>query len=110
MDADWAAVATAINTRMDELGMTQKLLAERSKVSPATIRKLQHNYPDTGGRHPRTLEAVSIALDWPARHLDAIAHGTAGTAAEQSSTLHRLEEQVTDLRARVAALEAERER
>jgi transcriptional regulator with XRE-family HTH domain len=94
---DWAAVGEAVAGRMRERTMTQKQLAERSKVSPATIRHIQHN---TGHhRHnARTLEALSGALGWPPQYLDDVLHGRPQQAAEQ----------VTDeaaLRSRLDAME-----
>jgi transcriptional regulator with XRE-family HTH domain len=71
---DWAAVGGTLDGRMRELKMPQKKLAERSKVSPATIRQIQHNT----GRHrhgARTLEALSEALGWPPQYLDNVLHG-----------------------------------
>jgi transcriptional regulator with XRE-family HTH domain len=71
---NWVAVGDAVNERLGERKVTQKRLAERSKVSSATIRQIQHH----GGRHrhtPRTLEALSTALDWPPNHLDNVLNG-----------------------------------
>jgi transcriptional regulator with XRE-family HTH domain len=91
---DWLAVGDAVSSRMRELGMTQKRLAERSKVSPATIRQIQHH--NGSQRHgPRTLEALSEALGWPSQYLDNVLNG-------------RGQQEITDQRAlesRVSALE-----
>lgn len=97
MAEDWAAVGRAVDGRMRELAMPQKKLAERSKVSPATIRQIQHNT----GRHrhgARTLEALSEALDWPPQYLDNVLHGRPqeesgqGRGGNEATLESRLEE------------------
>jgi DNA-binding Xre family transcriptional regulator len=71
---DWAAVARAINQRMAELSLSQRELTQRSHVSKATVREIQH---DTVRRRrsSRTLEALSLALDWHPGHLSAVLSG-----------------------------------
>lgn len=71
---DWAAVARAINQRMAELSLSQRELTQRSHVSKATVREIQH---DTVRRRrsSRTLEALSLALDWHPAHLSAVLSG-----------------------------------
>jgi uncharacterized protein YceH (UPF0502 family) len=98
-DADWAAVAEAMTTRMDELKMPQQTLALRSKVSQATIRQLQRNYA-AKERNPRTLEALSLALSWPADHLANVA----GAGATANNAGHSLQAEVAQLRSEVAEL------
>jgi transcriptional regulator with XRE-family HTH domain len=71
---DWAAVAEAINERVNELGWRQGELAERSHVSRATVRELQHHIVERR-RSARTLEALSTALGWHPQHIDAVLHG-----------------------------------
>ncbi len=71
MTEDWAAVARAINERMNELGLRQRELAERSHVSQATIREIQHHTVERR-RSGRTLEALSLALEWHPGHLAAV--------------------------------------
>jgi transcriptional regulator with XRE-family HTH domain len=71
---DWAAVAEAINGRVNELGWRQGELAERSHVSRATVRELQHHVVERR-RSARTLEALSITLGWHPQHIDAVLHG-----------------------------------
>jgi transcriptional regulator with XRE-family HTH domain len=71
---DWAGVAEAIRQRMDELGIRQRDLAERSQVSQAIIRELQHNTVQRN-RSSRTLEALSVALDWPPSYLTTVLRG-----------------------------------
>ncbi|WP_051385457.1 hypothetical protein [Actinokineospora inagensis] len=70
---NWEGVARTINRRMEFLGINQTLLIERSRVSKAVIRELQYN---TVNRHrsPRTLEAISTALELAPTHLDAVLH------------------------------------
>lgn len=74
MSEDWAAVAKAINERVNELGWRQGELANRSNVSQATVREIQHHVVERR-RSPRTLESLSTALGWHPSHLDAVLHG-----------------------------------
>lgn len=71
---DWTAVARAINERMNELGLRQRELAERSHVSQAIVRELQHRTVERR-RSARTLEALSLALEWHPGHLAAVLAG-----------------------------------
>jgi transcriptional regulator with XRE-family HTH domain len=68
---DWAAVAEAISQRMTELGINQAELIERSQVSKATVGELYHNSAQRR-RSARTLEALSMALEWHPQHLVAV--------------------------------------
>ena len=85
-------------------------LAAKSKVSPATIRELQYNKLPRR-RHPRTLEAVSTALDWPADYLSDVLAGKKGEAHEDEQTdpvlgaLDEIHDQLQEIRARLAAVE-----
>ena len=74
MSEDWAAVAQAINARLAELGLSQRDLIERSHVSKAIVREIQHNVTQRR-RSERTLEAISEALEWHPSHLSAVADG-----------------------------------
>jgi hypothetical protein len=71
---DWAAVARAISRRMTELGLNQRELIERSRVSKATVGELYHNSAQRR-RSTRTLEALSMALEWHPQHLIAVLKG-----------------------------------
>ncbi len=71
MSEDWAAVAKAINMRVSELGWRQRELAERSHVSQAIVRELQHHTMERR-RSARTLEALSTTLGWHPQHLLAV--------------------------------------
>jgi len=71
---DWMAVARAIGQRMTELGINQRELIERSRVSKATVGELCHNSAQRR-RSARTLEALSMALEWHPRHLVAVLKG-----------------------------------
>ena len=73
MNEDWEAVAKAIRERLDELGIGQRELADRSGVSAATIRELTYNYA-TRRRSPRTLRSISAGLDWRPGYLEAVLH------------------------------------
>lgn len=74
MAQDWAAVAKAIDSRLAELGLRQQQLAVRAHVSLAIVRELQHNTVQRR-RSARTLEALSLALEWHPRHLHAVLTG-----------------------------------
>src|SRR6266511_4426542 len=71
---DWAAVAKAINERVHQLGWRQRELAERSQVSQAIVRELQHHTVERR-RSARTLASLSVTLGWHPEHLDAVLHG-----------------------------------
>jgi transcriptional regulator with XRE-family HTH domain len=71
---DWPAVSRAINERMTELGLRQRELIERSRVSKAAVREIQHNTVQRR-RSARTLEALSSALAWHPQHLAAVLVG-----------------------------------
>lgn len=74
MSENWAAVAKALNERANELGIGQRELAERSHVSQAIVRELQRHTVERH-RSTRTLEALSVALDWHPGHLAAVLRG-----------------------------------
>jgi hypothetical protein len=71
---DWAAVSQAISQRMTELGINQRELIGRSRVSKATVGELYHNSAQRR-RSARTLEALSMALEWHPQHLIAVLRG-----------------------------------
>jgi transcriptional regulator with XRE-family HTH domain len=74
VSADWAAIASAINQRMAELGMSQANLIKRSGVSKAVVGEIVRNSAHRR-RSPRTLESLSVALDLHPQHLQAILLG-----------------------------------
>lgn len=102
MGKDWQAVADAINTRMDQLDMTQAELAKRSGVAVATLRQIQHAVPKR--RSPRTLADISEALQWPATHLERVADGEQPPSSDLDR-IGRLELAVANLQERVEAIE-----
>lgn len=110
---DWPALAQAINDRMQETGMTQRELAERSGVSVATLRRIQSAFPQR--RSPVTLAAISRALSWPDDHLRDVLRGGTGQATADSpadryeSKLDAIAAEVTDLANRVRRLESANE-
>jgi transcriptional regulator with XRE-family HTH domain len=71
---DWAAVARAIDERLTELGLSQRELIDRSRVSKATVMEIRRNSAERK-RSTRTLEALSTALEWHPQHLIALLHG-----------------------------------
>ncbi|TWF93369.1 helix-turn-helix domain-containing protein [Saccharopolyspora dendranthemae] len=105
MGKDWDAVATAINTRLAELDLTQRELSERSGVSTATLRQLQNNY-EPRRRSPRLLAAISEALRWPSDHLAQVLEGEAPEDdVDLRADVVRLRQEVAELRERLVALE-----
>jgi transcriptional regulator with XRE-family HTH domain len=84
LNEDWQAVADAINARMTELPLTQRELAERSGVSVATLREVQHAKA-ARRRSTHLLSAISTALGWPEDQLRLVLAGEIhldeGTAA-----------------------------
>ena len=83
MSEDWAAVAAAINARVADLALKQKEISERSGVSLAIVREIQQGKIQRR-RNPRTLEALSIALEWNPHHLSAVLHGEEPPEADAS--------------------------
>jgi transcriptional regulator with XRE-family HTH domain len=79
---DWAAVSKAINERVNELGWRQRELAERSHVSQAIVRELQHHTVERR-RSARTLEALSVTLSWHPQHLAAVLEGRRPPEADE---------------------------
>ena len=115
MSEDWAAVAKAINQRVEELGLRQKELAERSHVSLAIVRELQHNLVERR-RSPRTLESLSTALGWHPQHLEAVLHDrkppeVGDPVVDLADTLwtriDRVEERLEDITDRLEALKTD---
>ncbi|MGQ0716061.1 MAG: transcriptional regulator [Pseudonocardiales bacterium] len=99
MVEDWAAVAEAISRRATELGINQRELIERSQVSKATVGELYHNSAQRR-RSARTLEALSVALEWHPRHLVAVLTGH--RAPELGEPVSRSDD---DVPGRLAAIE-----
>lgn len=97
---DWAAVARAINERAAELGLRQRDLIERSRLSKAVVGELSRNVAPRR-RSARTLEALSTALDWHPQHLSAVLAGQQPPAADEP--VYRAQ----DVPARLAAIERE---
>ena len=84
MTEDWTAVAKAINTRVHQLGWQQKELAERSHVSQAIVREIQHHTIERR-RSARTLEALSTTLGWHPQHLAAVLNGRTPPTADEAA-------------------------
>lgn len=115
MAEDWAAVADAINGRVNELGWRQRELAERSRVSQAIVRELQHHTVERR-RSARTLESLSVTLGWHPQHLDAVLHGRRPPAADEPvsrtedslwSRLDTLERRLDDITDRLDDLKSD---
>jgi transcriptional regulator with XRE-family HTH domain len=65
---DRLALARIVTARIEELRITRRELAEKSKVSAATLREIEHpRKPRAFGR--KVLEPISEALKWPADYL-----------------------------------------
>ncbi|MGH3481271.1 MAG: helix-turn-helix domain-containing protein, partial [Nocardioidaceae bacterium] len=99
----------AIDDRMVQLGLNQRELIERSRVSKATVTEIRRNSAERR-RSTRTLEALSTALEWHPQHLMALLQGrripTAGEPVSRSDDdiqgrltviEHRLEQIATQL-------------
>jgi transcriptional regulator with XRE-family HTH domain len=71
---DWQAVADAVNARMSEMDLTQRQVSDRSGVSVATLREIQHA-TTSRRRSVRTLAAISRALDWHDEYLTGVLRG-----------------------------------
>ncbi len=109
MGQGWDAVAAAINTRLEELGMTQVELSARSGVSVATLRQLQRN-DQPRRRNPRTLAAVSEGLRWPKQHLARVLDGDNADVepANLAEEVRLIRAELGDLRSRIEAVERDR--
>ena len=99
MSDDWAAVAQVIDERMTDLGLRQRELAERSQVSLAIVREIRHHTVERR-RSPRTLESLSVALDWPPDHLHAVLSGQVAP-----TTPEPVDDTIDSLSSRIEALE-----
>lgn len=73
MPDNWMAVGEEITTRLDEIGMQQQELADRSKVSVATIREIQRG--KARRRSSRILRDLSAALGWSGNPLEDLLKG-----------------------------------
>lgn len=99
-----AALAKVVNDRMQERGITQRELADRSGVSVATLRKIQRGISQS--RNRSTLANISRALGFPEGHLWEVWAGRADTEEEsESSAVEELRSEFAELRQRVAAIE-----
>ncbi|MEV0681178.1 hypothetical protein AB0I60_32140 [Actinosynnema sp. NPDC050436] len=112
MKEDWSAVAEAVNARASELALKQRELAEKSGVSLAIVREIQQGRIQRR-RNPRTLEALSIALDWHPQHLTAVLNGQHPPEADATATqvdnpviplLNTIIREIRGLRAQLGAL------
>ena len=112
MKEDWSAVAEALNSRTAELALKQKELADKSGVSLAIVREMQQGRIQRR-RNPRTLEALSIALDWHPQHLIAVLQGQNPPDADPQAPqvenplvplLNTIIREIRGLRAQVGAL------
>jgi CRP-like cAMP-binding protein len=96
---NWTAVAWAISERVNELGLRQRELAERSQVSQAIVRELQHHTVERR-RSARTLESLSVALDWHPGHLAAVLDGRTPLKSGETG-----DKAVDEVAARLSAIE-----
>jgi chromosome segregation ATPase len=111
---NWAAVAKAINERVHQLGWRQRELADRSQVSQAIVREIQHHTVERQ-RSPRTLESLSVTLGWHPEHLTAVLHGrTPPELDEQASRetalhsrLDQVEQRLSEITERLDGLQAD---
>jgi polyhydroxyalkanoate synthesis regulator phasin len=101
---DWGAVAAAIDGRLADLGVQQQVVAERSKVSESTIRELRYNTRQRK-RSVRTLESLSVALEWKPDHLSEVLNGKA-VSGGRTTDVAELRERVDSLDEKVDRLAA----
>jgi transcriptional regulator with XRE-family HTH domain len=101
----WADVAAVVNDRMAAKGLSQRDLAERSGVSPATLRKIQHG--DAQARNRSTLTGLSRALGFPEDHLWRVAMNGKAAVTVPDDDAGTLRDQVADLERRVGAIETQ---
>lgn len=110
---EWQDVADALNARLLQIGLTQRALSERSRVSLTTLRELQRG-AEHRQRSARTLAAISEALGWQPDHLQRIAEGRIGQVLppaveslrdqETLTELHHIRQHLTELNHRVDRL------
>ena len=100
----WADVADAVNDRMAAQGLSQRELAERSGVSPATLRKIQHG--DEQARNRSTLANISRALGWPEDHLWRVSSDGLDAASPPDDDPANLRRELAELQRRVGAIES----
>src|SRR5262245_18104936 len=109
---DWAAVAAAISERIARRRIGQQDLARLSGVSVSTLRELQHS----AGRRVqnKTLVSIARALEWPDDHLIQVLLSGAPasdpepaepTGREILTVLTRVEDRLTEILTRLAAVE-----
>jgi predicted transcriptional regulator len=94
--------------------MRQRDLAARSQVSQAIVRELQHHTVERR-RSARTLESLSIALEWHPGHLAAVLEGrtplepgqTGDKAVDEvAARLSAIEDRLQDITERLDAMSA----
>lgn len=101
---DWQAVARLINDRMRETGMSQRELSERSGVSTATLRRVQHGESQTRSR--ATLASISRALGLADDQLwNTAMRRTAGKSDGDGQVDAQIKEELAELRRRVERIE-----
>lgn len=104
MQEDWAVVSGSITERMLELGMTQTELAARAQVSLTTVRELVHNL-NARRRNPRTLAALSVALDWPEEAIQRLLRGSQPTGNRSAEPKDPVAEELRELREQLVAMQ-----
>jgi transcriptional regulator with XRE-family HTH domain len=77
MTWDWPRLAAAIKGRRDELGLTQKGLADETGVTSTTIRNLEGGR--TFSRLPPSVRPMEMALGWAPGSVRAILEGGSPT-------------------------------
>jgi transcriptional regulator with XRE-family HTH domain len=100
----WDDVATVVNKRMASRGLSQRELAERSGLSPATLRKIQHG--EDQERNRSTLAGLSRALGLPEDHLWRVAMEGRAAAEADGEESGVLRGEIANLQRRVSAIES----
>lgn len=109
MSENWVEVGLAIRRRLIELKLSQTELVRRSHVSKAIVREIVH-CTMCRQRGVRTLQALSVALEWHPDHLNAVLMGAKppqlnGKPIEDEPsrlaaieiTLRRIEQRLTEM-------------
>lgn len=106
---NWPLIGLAIRRRMAELELSQSELIHRAHVSKRTAYEILH-CAEYRRRNVRTLQALSVALEWHPDHLQAVLAGATPPRVDSKPTedqparlaaieitLRRVEQRVTEI-------------
>jgi transcriptional regulator with XRE-family HTH domain len=83
LDQRWHRVGSAVQARMDALGMNQKDVADASGISPETLRPIRQGTP--GNYSAKTKVKIARALGWSSDSIDAILAGEEPVEVEMTN-------------------------